>query len=138
MARKGKKNRRFGFRRERRFRHRFFTVLYCTSLKQLLCQISELFLVSKSVTSTPSFFILFMDIIIYFFLRDFSENRGIGKNNELPWKLKAELKHFANLTKATNNPDKKVIMALNALKSYTGVFLRSLKPSYPPLIFEIN
>ena len=42
------------------------------------------------------------------FLHDFSENRGIGKNNELPWKLKAELKHFANLTKSTNNPDKKV------------------------------
>ena len=40
----------------------------------------------------------------------FSENLGIGKNGELPWRLKNELKYFANLTKTTQTPAKKVFI----------------------------
>lgn len=57
-----------------------------------------------------------------------SENRGIGKNNELPWRLKSELKQFATLTKSTSNPDKKnaVLMGRKTWESIPEKF-RPLK-----------
>ena len=40
-----------------------------------------------------------------------SENLGIGKNGELPWRLSAELKHFARVTKRVQDPHKQVLPA---------------------------
>jgi hypothetical protein len=36
-----------------------------------------------------------------------SENMGIGKDNALPWRLKSEMKYFAQMTRTTVNPNKK-------------------------------
>ena len=38
----------------------------------------------------------------------YSENMGIGKNGDLPWNLKEEFKYFTQMTKATEDPSKKV------------------------------
>jgi dihydrofolate reductase len=43
------------------------------------------------------------------------KNYGIGKNNDLPWYFKSDLKHFANLTKNTNN--NALIMGKNTWES---------------------
>ncbi|XP_023347882.1 dihydrofolate reductase, partial [Eurytemora carolleeae] len=61
----------------------------------------------------------------YFLL---SENLGIGKNGELPWRLKNELKYFANLTKTTQTPAKKnaVLMGRKTWESIPAKF-RPLK-----------
>ena len=44
---------------------------------------------------------------------------GIGKNNQLPWRLKSELAHFARMTKSTIDFSKKnaVIMGRNTWES---------------------
>nr|ALS04287.1 dihydrofolate reductase [Acartia pacifica] len=57
-----------------------------------------------------------------------SENMGIGKNGELPWRLKAELKHFATITKSTQSPEKKnaVLMGRKTWESIPTKF-RPLK-----------
>ena len=46
-------------------------------------------------------------------------NNGIGKNNELPWKIKEDLKHFQNITSYTQFPTEKnvVIMGYKTWKS---------------------
>ena len=44
-----------------------------------------------------------------------SKNYGIGKNNDLPWYFKSDLKHFANLTKNTKN--NALIMGKNTWES---------------------
>ena len=44
-----------------------------------------------------------------------SKNYGIGKNNDIPWHFKSDLKHFAKLTKNTNN--KVLIMGKNTWES---------------------
>ncbi len=36
-----------------------------------------------------------------------SENMGIGKDNALPWRLKSEMKYFAQMTRTTVDPNKK-------------------------------
>jgi hypothetical protein len=36
-----------------------------------------------------------------------SENMGIGKDNALPWRLKSEMKYFAQMTRTTLDPNKK-------------------------------
>jgi hypothetical protein len=36
-----------------------------------------------------------------------SENMGIGKDNALPWRLKSEIKYFAQMTRNTVDPNKK-------------------------------
>ena len=36
-----------------------------------------------------------------------SENMGIGKDNALPWRLKSEMKYFAQMTRTTTDPNKK-------------------------------
>lgn len=49
------------------------------------------------------------------------ENRGIGKNNQLPWHLSADLKHFAAVTKGGT-----VIMGRKTWESLPGTY-RPLK-----------
>ena len=44
-----------------------------------------------------------------------SKNYGIGKNNDLPWYFKSDLKHFASLTKNTKN--NALIMGKNTWES---------------------
>ena len=44
-----------------------------------------------------------------------SKNYGIGKNNDLPWFFKNDLKHFASLTKNTKN--NALIMGKNTWES---------------------
>lgn len=53
------------------------------------------------------------------------ENRGIGKNNALPWHLSADLKHFAATTKGGT-----VIMGRKTWES--------LPPAYRPLKDRLN
>ena len=47
------------------------------------------------------------------------KNRGIGKNNEMPWNLKSELKYFKELTckKLNNQPNNILIMGRNTWES---------------------
>ncbi|XP_056645719.1 dihydrofolate reductase [Diorhabda sublineata] len=47
------------------------------------------------------------------------ENMGIGKNNNLPWKLKTEMEYFTKMTTTTRDPCKKniVIMGHNTWNS---------------------
>jgi len=56
------------------------------------------------------------------------ENRGIGINNQLPWQLKADLKHFSEITVGQKN--NAVIMGLNTWKS--------LPEKYRPLPDRLN
>lgn len=39
-------------------------------------------------------------------------NFGIGKNGLLPWDFKNDLKHFANITKATKDPNKQHLLVM--------------------------
>mmetsp|Transcript_13967 Transcript_13967/g.22118 ORF Transcript_13967/g.22118 Transcript_13967/m.22118 type:complete len:507 (-) Transcript_13967:831-2351(-) len=52
-----------------------------------------------------------------------AKSRAIGRNGELPWKLKGEMKYFKALTMATNDPD-----AVNAVvmgrKTYASIPMR--------------
>ena len=45
----------------------------------------------------------------------FDINRGIGKNNNLPWKISDDLKRFSKLTKGNNN--NAIIMGRNTWDS---------------------
>ncbi len=60
------------------------------------------------------------------------KERGIGKNNSIPWHLSGDFKHFAQVTKATHNAEKQnaVIMGLNTWKS--------LPDAYRPLPGRLN
>lgn len=40
------------------------------------------------------------------------QNNGIGKNGKLPWHLSKELKYFANLTRSTNDPEKRNLVIM--------------------------
>ncbi|XP_066955476.1 dihydrofolate reductase isoform X1 [Macrobrachium rosenbergii] len=40
------------------------------------------------------------------------ENNGIGKNGELPWKLREEMKYFSRITKTTSDPKKKNVVVM--------------------------
>ena len=48
------------------------------------------------------------------------QNRGIGINNQLPWRLPADLKHFNEIT--VGNKNNAVIMGLNTWKSLPEKF----------------
>uniref|UniRef100_A0A182UIG4 dihydrofolate reductase n=1 Tax=Anopheles melas TaxID=34690 RepID=A0A182UIG4_9DIPT len=48
------------------------------------------------------------------------ENRGIGINGDLPWKLKQELKYFSHTTKKVNDADKRNAVIMGR-KTYFGV-----------------
>ncbi|CRK96835.1 CLUMA_CG009982, isoform A [Clunio marinus] len=48
------------------------------------------------------------------------DNMGIGKNGDLPWRLKKELKYFSAQTKKVNNPEKKNVIIMGR-KTYFGV-----------------
>lgn len=52
------------------------------------------------------------------------ENNGIGKNGELPWRLRNEMKHFSKMTKMTSAPEKKnmVIMGRKTWESIPSKF----------------
>jgi dihydrofolate reductase / thymidylate synthase len=56
------------------------------------------------------------------------QNRGIGKNGQLPWHLAGDLKHFAKTTsaKAPGEPDNVVIMGRKTWQSIPAQF-RPLK-----------
>ena len=62
----------------------------------------------------------------------YCKNRGIGHNNNIPWKLSADLKRFAEITKKTNDTNKKnaVIMGRKTWDS--------LPSKYKPLPDRIN
>uniref|UniRef100_A0A0P4WIY8 dihydrofolate reductase n=1 Tax=Scylla olivacea TaxID=85551 RepID=A0A0P4WIY8_SCYOL len=49
-----------------------------------------------------------------------SENYGIGKGGELPWKLREEMKHFARMTKSVNSPGKQN-MVLMGRKTWESI-----------------
>lgn len=61
-----------------------------------------------------------------------SQNRGIGKNNDLPWKLKKEMEYFNRMTTVTTSDSKKnvVIMGRKTWESFP--------PKYRPLPGRIN
>ncbi|XP_065169218.1 dihydrofolate reductase [Atheta coriaria] len=40
------------------------------------------------------------------------ENMGIGKNNDLPWKLKKEMQYFSRMTTQTSDPNKKNVVIM--------------------------
>jgi dihydrofolate reductase len=48
------------------------------------------------------------------------ENLGIGKNGDLPWRLKNELKYFSTRTKKVNDPSKRNVVIMGR-KTYFGV-----------------
>lgn len=79
------------------------------------------------------------------------KNRGIGKNGKLPWHISGELQHFAQLTRATRDPEGKnaVIMGRKSWESLplkyrplpgrlNMVMTRQLDYELPPEAFRVN
>ena len=60
------------------------------------------------------------------------EERGIGVNGELPWKLKADMKYFRNLTTAVVKPGQKNAVVMGRLT------WESIPPKYRPLPDRLN
>ena len=60
------------------------------------------------------------------------QNRGIGKNNDIPWKLSRDLKYFKQITCATKDPKKQnaVIMGRKTWES--------IPPKFRPLPDRLN
>jgi len=60
------------------------------------------------------------------------QNRGIGKNNQLPWRIPTDLKYFRDLTSGTPVPEVRnaVIMGRKTWES--------IPPSYRPLKDRVN
>src|SRR3989344_1573680 len=50
-----------------------------------------------------------------------AENNAIGRKNDLPWKISADLKHFVEVTKG-----KTVLMGLNTYKSILNILGKPL------------
>ncbi|XP_050297446.1 dihydrofolate reductase-like [Anthonomus grandis grandis] len=61
-----------------------------------------------------------------------SENLGIGKNGELPWRLKKEMAYFSRMTKTTKDPTKKNIVIMGR-KTW-----ESIPEQFRPLPGRIN
>ena len=57
---------------------------------------------------------------------------GIGKNNQIPWKLPHDTSHFKELTTTTNDSNKQnaVIMGYNTYKSIESFITKSNKYYY--------
>ena len=53
----------------------------------------------------------------------FDNNRGIGKNNTIPWYFSEDLKYFSKITKGTNN-NNAIIMGKNTWTSLTKPLLK--------------
>ena len=53
----------------------------------------------------------------------FDNNRGIGKNNTIPWHFSEDLKYFSKITKGTNNDNNAIIMGKNTWNSLTRPLL---------------
>ncbi|CAH1101981.1 unnamed protein product [Psylliodes chrysocephalus] len=60
------------------------------------------------------------------------ENMGIGKNNNLPWKLKSEMDYFSRMTSKTIDPTKKNVVIMGR-KTWD-----SIPTKYKPLQNRIN
>nr|XP_023030198.1 dihydrofolate reductase [Leptinotarsa decemlineata] len=60
------------------------------------------------------------------------ENMGIGKDNNLPWKLKSEMEHFRRITSKTKDPHKKNVVIMGR-KTWD-----SIPPKYRPMRNRIN
>eukprot|EP00112_Aurelia_sp_Birch-Aquarium-sp1_P006773 Seg1740.7 transcript_id=Seg1740.7/GoldUCD/mRNA.D3Y31 product="Dihydrofolate reductase" protein_id=Seg1740.7/GoldUCD/D3Y31 len=58
--------------------------------------------------------------------------RGIGKNNNLPWRLRNEMNYFTKITTTVKNPGMKNV-ALMGRKTW-----ESIPPKYKPLANRIN
>ncbi|CAG9830421.1 unnamed protein product [Diabrotica balteata] len=61
-----------------------------------------------------------------------SENMGIGKNNNLPWRLQKEMEYFTRMTSTTNDPNKKNVVIMGR-KTWD-----SIPKKYKPLNNRIN
>ncbi|KAK5648736.1 hypothetical protein RI129_003628 [Pyrocoelia pectoralis] len=61
-----------------------------------------------------------------------SQNRGIGKNNTLPWKLKAEMNYFSKMTETTKSNSKKNVVIMGR-RTWD-----SIPSKYQPLPNRIN
>nr|XP_022907208.1 dihydrofolate reductase [Onthophagus taurus] len=59
------------------------------------------------------------------------ENMGIGKNNDLPWRLKSEMAYFTRMTSESKNNKKNVVIM--GRKTWD-----SIPPKYKPLNNRIN
>ena len=59
---------------------------------------------------------MFVNIIVAY-----TNNKGIGKNNSLPWKIPSDLKKFKNLT--TGNKKNAIIMGKNTYLSLIDIFI---------------
>ena len=62
----------------------------------------------------------------------YCEQNGIGKDNEIPWKLKEELKYFKKITTHTTTPILKNVVVMGR-KTW-----ESIPPSYRPLAGRVN
>ncbi|KAK9886309.1 hypothetical protein WA026_015820 [Henosepilachna vigintioctopunctata] len=60
------------------------------------------------------------------------ENMGIGKNGDLPWRLKNEMLHFTSMTTNTHDSNKKNVVVLGK-KSWDCI-----PGKYKPLVGRIN
>ncbi|CAH0552106.1 unnamed protein product [Brassicogethes aeneus] len=60
------------------------------------------------------------------------ENMGIGKNNNLPWRLKTEMAYFTKLTSTTEDASKKNIVIMGR-RTWD-----SIPPKFKPLNNRIN
>ncbi|XP_076257785.1 dihydrofolate reductase-like [Rhynchophorus ferrugineus] len=61
-----------------------------------------------------------------------SENMGIGKNGDLPWRLRNEMAHFSRLTTKTNDPSRKNVVLMGRLT------WDSIPAKFKPLPNRIN
>ncbi|KAF2905359.1 hypothetical protein ILUMI_00808 [Ignelater luminosus] len=60
------------------------------------------------------------------------ENMGIGKNNDLPWRLKSEMAYFTKMTSTTTDSRKKNVVIMGR-KTWD-----SIPPKFKPLSDRIN
>ena len=60
-------------------------------------------------------------MIKYSLIVAFDNKCGIGKNNQLPWDLKNEMKHFTNITKTKNTELNKKNKRSSDGKKYLGI-----------------
>ena len=60
------------------------------------------------------------------------QSRGIGKDNQLPWRLRADMQYFKQLTRSTRDPTKRnaVIMGRKTWQS--------IPPKFRPLDDRVN